>query len=107
MAKGRPDYLSYLLCLWRVSGDGEPLGMGRKAIWRASLESTRTGERRGFASLDELFDFLREQTGEQVEKMVKEQLGYTYRTCCASGGRAAASREPSGGPRSRARALVS
>jgi hypothetical protein len=76
MAKGRPDYLSYLLCLWRVSGDGEFLGMGRKATWRASLESTRTGERRGFAGLDELFDFLREQTGEQVEEAVKEQSDY-------------------------------
>jgi hypothetical protein len=50
--------------------------MGRKATWRASLESTRTGERRGFASLDELFDFLREQTGEQVEETVKEQSDY-------------------------------
>jgi hypothetical protein len=76
MAKGRPDYLSYLLRLWQVSGDGEPPDMGRKAIWRASLESTRTGERRGFASLDELFDFLREQTGEQVEETVKERSDY-------------------------------
>ncbi len=76
MAKGRPDYLSYLLRLWRVSGDGESPGMGRKAIWRASLESTRTGERRGFASLDELFDFLQDRTGEQVEEAVKEQSDY-------------------------------
>lgn len=76
MAKGRPDYLSYLLRLWRVSGGGEPGGMGRKAIWRASLESTRTGERRGFASLGELFDFLREQTGERIEEPVKEQPDY-------------------------------
>jgi len=76
MVKGYPDYLSYLLCLWRVSDDGEPHNMGRKAIWRASLESTCTGERRGFASLDELFDFLREQTGERLEKMVKEQPDY-------------------------------
>jgi len=50
--------------------------MGRKAIWRASLESTRTGERRGFASLDELFDFLQDRTGEQVEEAVKEQSDY-------------------------------
>jgi hypothetical protein len=76
MAKGQPDYLSYLLCLWRVSGDGEPHGMGRKAIWRAALESTRTGERRGFASLDELFDFLRERTGERVGETAEEQPGY-------------------------------
>lgn len=76
MAKGRPDYLSYLLCLWRVSGDGESLGMGSGAIWRASLESTRTGERRGFASLEELFDFLRKETGERAEETVKQQPGY-------------------------------
>lgn len=72
MAKGQPGYLSYLLRLWRVSGAGNLDGMGRKAIWRASLESTRAGERKGFAGLDELFDFLQEQTGERV----KEQPGY-------------------------------
>jgi hypothetical protein len=46
--------------------------MDRKVVWRASLESTRAGERKGFAGLDELFDFLQEQTGERVE----EQSGY-------------------------------
>jgi hypothetical protein len=76
MAKGRPDYLSYLLCLWQVNVDGELHGMGEQAIWRASLESARTGERRSFASLDELFGFLREQTGERVGEMVKEQPDY-------------------------------
>jgi hypothetical protein len=76
MAKGRPDYLSYLLRLWRVSGDGESPGMGSRTIWRASLESARIGELETFASLDELFDFLREQTGERVREMVKEQPGY-------------------------------
>jgi hypothetical protein len=55
MAKEQPDYVSYLLRLWRAS-DGEG------AAWRASLESPHTGERRGFASLDELFGFLRQQT---------------------------------------------
>ena len=56
MDKERPDYLAYLLRLWRASGE-------EGAVWRASLQSPRTGERIGFASLDELFDFLREQTG--------------------------------------------
>jgi hypothetical protein len=50
--------------------------MGIKATWRASLESTCTGERRGFASLDELFDFLRNQTGKHVEEAVKERSDY-------------------------------
>ena len=48
-----PDYLSYLLRLWR---EGEEI-----ESWRASLESSHTGERKGFASLEELFDFLRGQ----------------------------------------------
>jgi hypothetical protein len=73
VSEKRSDYLSYLLRLWRVSGGGEPHSMGEKAIWRASLKSTRTGERRGFASLDELFDFLREQTGEWVPQTEEEQ----------------------------------
>ena len=50
------NYASHLLRLWR--------GSGAKAVWRASLENVFTGERVSFASLDELFDFLRGQTGE-------------------------------------------
>ncbi|MBN1979075.1 MAG: hypothetical protein JW918_16870 [Anaerolineae bacterium] len=54
--KEPPHYLSYLLRLWRVDGkDAE-------SVWRASLESSRTGERMVFARWDDLFDFLREQT---------------------------------------------
>ena len=63
MAKDQSDYLSYLLRLWRVSGDEASRCREGKAAWRASLESSQTGERRGFASLDDLCDFLREQTG--------------------------------------------
>jgi hypothetical protein len=48
-------YLAYMLRLWQISADGE-------LAWRASLESPRTGERRGFASLEALFKFLEEQT---------------------------------------------
>ena len=47
-------YLSFLLRLWRVKQNGEN-------GWRASLENPRTGEVRGFASLDALVEFLREQ----------------------------------------------
>jgi len=49
-------YYSYLLRLWQVDGAGSP-------IWRASLEDPHTGERRGFADLDSLFAFLKEQAG--------------------------------------------
>jgi hypothetical protein len=31
--------------------------------WLASVESSLTGKRQGFASLDDLFAFLRRQTG--------------------------------------------
>jgi hypothetical protein len=61
-----PRYLSYLLRLWRVDTGGEDIRMGR-AVWRGSLEGSLTGERRGFSSLDELFDFLRRQTGTEID----------------------------------------
>ena len=48
------DYLSYLLRLWRDSGD--------TAIWRASVQSPHTGERIHFASIEELLAYLRRQT---------------------------------------------
>jgi hypothetical protein len=55
MGKEQSDYISYLLRVWWSNGG--------KTAWRASLESPHTGERIGFASLDELFVFLRQQTG--------------------------------------------
>ena len=51
-----PGYQSYLLRLWREKG--------RTSIqWRASLQDPHSGDRVGFAHLDELIAFLREQTG--------------------------------------------
>jgi hypothetical protein len=47
-------YESYLLRLWRTRQSG-------KTSWRASLESTRTGICRNFATLDELHVFLQVQ----------------------------------------------
>jgi hypothetical protein len=44
-------YLAYLLRLWQASSGGE-------LVWRASLESPHTGERRGFACLAKLVSFL-------------------------------------------------
>lgn len=51
MSQGQDDYASYLLRLWRT-GEGEP------SAWRASLESTLTGQRRNFPNLEALFTFL-------------------------------------------------
>jgi hypothetical protein len=48
------DYQSYLLRLWRVD-EGED-------GWQASLESTQTGERRGFADLEVMLAYLRRRT---------------------------------------------
>ena len=49
-------YQSYLLRLWSAGVNGE-------TVWRATLESALTPQRQGFASLDDLFDFLQRQTG--------------------------------------------
>lgn len=52
-----PDYLSYLLRLWRVEGTGAD------TVWCASLEDPRQCQQQVFASPDELFDYLRAQMG--------------------------------------------
>ena len=48
-------YISYLLRLWQAT-DGD------QVVWQASLENAQTGERRGFADLDALLNFLRQTT---------------------------------------------
>ena len=47
-------YVSYLLRMWSTE-------QGEATCWRASLEDPHTGERFGFASLEELFSFLTEK----------------------------------------------
>lgn len=49
-------HVSYLLRLWREKGRAS-------TWWRASLQDPLSGERVGFAHLDGLVAFLREQTG--------------------------------------------
>ncbi|MEJ2207547.1 MAG: hypothetical protein P8129_00745 [Anaerolineae bacterium] len=53
-SEGRPDYLSYLLRLWRVTVAGQ-------IVWRGSLECPHTGKRLGFANPESLWDFLRSE----------------------------------------------
>ena len=55
MSKQQPTAHSYLLRLWPTGPAGQP-------VWRASLEDVQTGERLGFANLEQLFVFLMEQT---------------------------------------------
>jgi hypothetical protein len=52
---GRPRYRSYVLRLWEVESAGQ-------RVWRASLQDSHSGERRGFADLAALTAFLAEQT---------------------------------------------
>jgi hypothetical protein len=59
-------YLSYLLRLWQEPGEGAP-------IWRASLESPQSGERRGFADLASLTAFLEEQIEASAEHAAEGQ----------------------------------
>ncbi len=61
MSTEQQRYFAYMLRLWQVSSDGEP-------IWRTSLESPHTGECHGFANLEALFAFLEEQTGGQLKR---------------------------------------
>ncbi len=51
------QYRAYLLRLWNANTSGP-------SAWRASLEDTHTGERRGFADLEQLYAFLAEQIGD-------------------------------------------
>ena len=57
-------YKSYLLRLWQVN---EEAGLA----WRATLVDVKTGEQRGFASLEELIAYLRLST----ESAIKETEG--------------------------------
>jgi hypothetical protein len=65
MAIRRRDYLSYLLRVWRTGSD-------ESAVWRASLENPFTGERRGFAGLEDLFAYLQAQIDAEAYQPLKE-----------------------------------
>lgn len=54
MVKQERRYISYLLRLWQGRSGGD-------LVWRASLESPRTGERTGFASPADLFAFMEQE----------------------------------------------
>ena len=62
MSKERRRSISYLLRLWQAEREGA-------LEWRASLESAHTGQRRGFASLAELYVFLEQETASINEQM--------------------------------------
>ncbi|MBN1483924.1 MAG: hypothetical protein JXA37_04315 [Chloroflexia bacterium] len=49
-------YHSYLLRLWQE----RPAAAGQPAVWRLSLEDARSGDRKGFGSVEDLEAFLRQ-----------------------------------------------
>jgi hypothetical protein len=55
LVENKPRYFSYLLRVWLAEEGSQPQ-------WRASLEDTLTGERLGFARLDDLCQYLKQQT---------------------------------------------
>jgi hypothetical protein len=63
MQTNQPDYLSYLLRLWRI--EREETGVTDKSTpaWRASLECAQTGEVVQFRDLGALIGYLLVQTG--------------------------------------------
>ncbi len=63
----RKRYFSYLLRVWLAEEGSQPQ-------WRASLEDPHTGERSGFASLEDLFRYLKKQIqpGAEEKKANKE-----------------------------------
>jgi len=60
MKNRRKNYLSYLLRLWRT-------GSEENGVWLVSLNNPFTGERLGFASLQDLFAFLQSQVDDKEE----------------------------------------
>jgi hypothetical protein len=53
------EYKSFLVRLWREKNGPSP-----QANWEAEIEHIQSGERRGFNTLDELLEFLRQQLAE-------------------------------------------
>ncbi|MCI0474982.1 MAG: hypothetical protein L0Y55_01930 [Anaerolineales bacterium] len=66
MIENKLNYESYLLRLWQIRQNG-------KTIWRASLESTRTGVRENFADLKQAFAFLRGSLPSERAKMLRRR----------------------------------
>lgn len=58
----QPGYLSYLLRIWQID-TGPPGNFSVSRVWRVSIENSLTGERQGFADLNEFIMFLLKQTG--------------------------------------------
>ncbi len=78
MTAERSRYLAFMLRFWQVDSDGAP-------VWRASLENPHTGERRGFASMEALFEFLRASLASSNPHVVQTQDLAVPEPCAGSG----------------------
>jgi hypothetical protein len=56
--------------MWRDSSGGGAAS-AKEPLWRASLQSPRSGKRIAFASLEELFCFLQRQAG--LEPLARDE----------------------------------
>ena len=61
-------YLAYMVRLWAVQRNGD-------VVWRASAENAHTGERRAFADLAGLFDFLQAATEQEPTACGQLEVG--------------------------------
>jgi hypothetical protein len=71
MSDEETGYRAYLLRLWRADRAGAD-------VWRACLQSSGTEERHLFASLEQLFAFLEDETGRRSpgrSRVTDEKLG--------------------------------
>lgn len=65
MVKEDTSYLSFLLRLWLPDDDGGPTK-------RVSIEFPLTGERKGFANLEDLCSYLQQVTDIETEEVHEE-----------------------------------
>jgi hypothetical protein len=68
-----PRYRAYLLRCWEESS----VQPGQLGTWRFSLEDTRTGQRRGFATIEAMIDCLQTELANEDKdcrpKIVKRE----------------------------------
>jgi hypothetical protein len=68
MIEQRRGYVAYMLRLWQARAEDG-------ITWRASLESAGTGERFGFAGLEDLFRFLEREASAGVLEETQPGVG--------------------------------
>lgn len=61
------DYVSFLLRLWQAEEDDY-------WVWRASLESAQTGEKRNFATVSVMMEYLEREYGRSKKENEEASL---------------------------------